>query len=64
VFTQIFSCKSGRQKPGPNAAYANLSLNKIRIFEAYLKRLIGCVILRNLVLNSLCAKRECLGKYC
>jgi hypothetical protein len=31
---------------GPDATYANPSLSRIRISEAYLKRLIGCVILR------------------
>jgi hypothetical protein len=46
VFTQSFSCKSGRQILGPDAAYANLSFSRIRISETYLNRLIGCVILR------------------
>jgi hypothetical protein len=31
---------------GPDAAYANPSLSRIRISKAYLKRLIGCVISR------------------
>lgn len=36
---------SGRQKPSSDTTYANPSLSRIKIFEAYLKRLIGCVIL-------------------
>jgi len=31
---------------GPDTVHANPSLSRIRISKAYLKRLIGCVILR------------------
>jgi len=31
---------------GPDAAYANMNLSRIRISETYLKKLIGCVIVR------------------
>jgi hypothetical protein len=49
---------------GPDATYANLSLSRIKISKAYLKRLIDYVILRISWLNSHCAKRECLGRNC
>jgi hypothetical protein len=47
----------------PNATYANLSLIRIKISEAYLKRLISYIIERNSVLNSQYFKRECLDRY-
>jgi hypothetical protein len=49
---------------GPDAAYANPSLSRIRISVASLKRLICCVFVRILWLNSRYAKIGCLGRYC
>jgi hypothetical protein len=34
---------------GPDAVYANLSLSRINISEAYLKMLIGCLFVRNII---------------
>jgi hypothetical protein len=49
---------------GPDAAYANPSLSRIRISVAYLKRLICSVFVRIFWLNSHYAKIGCLGRYC
>jgi hypothetical protein len=48
---------SGRPMSCPDVAYENSSLSRIWISVAYLKRVIGCVFEKNLVLNS-CVLRE------
>jgi hypothetical protein len=45
-FYEVSVASSDAQKLGPDAAYANPSLSRIKIFETYLKRLIGCVLER------------------
>jgi hypothetical protein len=45
-FNEVSVVGPDAQKQGPNAAYANPSLSKIRISVAYLKRLISCIFVR------------------
>jgi hypothetical protein len=45
-FYEVYVAGPDAQKLGPGAAYANSSFSRIRIFEAYLKRLIGWLVSR------------------
>jgi hypothetical protein len=46
VFYEVLVASPNAKKHGPNTAYENPSLYQIRFFEAYLKRLIGCLFIR------------------